>query len=102
MINITRKGNRLKIEGHAEPVLCASVSSIMYTCYNILADYDSKGVELKDSLEDGKDYDNVEMILRRNDKNTSSIWQVMCLEFEKLAEDNPQSVTYIDKNKDIN
>lgn len=94
MINITKKGNRVKVEGHTEPTICAAISSIMYTCYNILTEYDAKGVELNDSLEIGKDYDNVEIILRRNDKHTQSIWNVMCLEFKKVAEDNPQSVTY--------
>ena len=101
MINITRKGNRVKIEGHTEPTVCAAISTIMYTCYNILHEYDPKGVELKDSLEIGTGCDNVEIILRRNDTNTQKVWQVMCLEFKKVAEDNPQGVTYIDKNKDI-
>lgn len=99
MINITKKGNRVKIEGHTEPSICAAISTIMYTCYNILTEYDAKGVELKDSLEIGKNCDNVEIILRRKDVNTEKVWNVMCLEFEKVAEDNPQCVTY---EKDIN
>ena len=102
MINITKKGNRVKIEGHTEPTLCAAVSSIMYTCYNILTEYDPRGVELKDSLEIGKDYDNVEIILRRNDPNTIKVWNVMCLEFEKLSKDNPENVTYNVIEKDTN
>lgn len=96
MINITKNGNRVKIEGHTESTICAAVSTIMYTCYNILTEYDPRGVELKDSLEIGTDCDNVEIILRRNDINTQKIWNVMCLEFKKVAEDNPQSVTYIE------
>lgn len=100
MINITRKGNRVKIEGHTEPTVCAAISTIMYTCYNILHEYDPKGVELKDSLEIGADCDNVEIILRRNDTNTQKIWQIMCLEFERVAEDNPQCVAYHDYDKE--
>lgn len=102
MINITKKGNRVKIEGHTEPTICAAVSSIMYTCYNILIEYDTKGVELKDSLEIGKDYDNVEIILRRIDTHTEKVWNVMCLEFEKLSHDNPENVTYNIIEKDTN
>ena len=102
MINITKKGNRVKIEGHTDSTICAAISTIMYTCYNILTEYDPKSIEMNDSLENGKDFDNVEVILRRNDKNTSIVWHVMCLEFEKVATDNPQNVTYEDKNKDIN
>lgn len=101
MINITRKGNRVKIEGHTSAEVCAAISTIMYTCYNILHEYDAKGVELKDSLENGTEGDNVEIILRRNDKNTVIVWDVMCQEFEKVAEEQPQGVTYNDKNKDI-
>ena len=100
MINIIKKGSRVKIEGHTEPIICAAVSSIMYTCYNILTEYDPRGVELNDSLENGKDFDNVEIILRRNDKNTAPVWNVMCLEFEKLSQDNPQNVTYKDYDKE--
>ena len=102
MINVTRKGNRVKIEGHTEPTVCAAVSTIMYTCYNVLHEYDPKGVELNDSRELGTDCDNVEIILRRNDTNTQKVWHVMCLELETVANENPQCVTYIDKNKDIN
>lgn len=97
MINITRKGNRVKIEGHAEATVCAAISTIMYTCYNILFEYDPRGVELKDSLELGKDYDNVEIILRRNDTNTSKVWHVMCQECRIVADENPDSVTFIEE-----
>ena len=97
MINITRKGNRVKIEGHTEPTVCAAVSTAMYTCYNILNEYDPRGVELKDSLEVGKDCDNVEIILRRNDTTTSKVWQVMCQEFEIIAKENPDNATYIEQ-----
>ena len=94
MIEINRKGNRVKIEGHTQADICAAVSTIMYTCYNILNQYDSKGIELNDALENGKGQDNVEVILRRNDTNTQLVWQVMCREFEQLAKDNPGNVTY--------
>lgn len=104
MINIVKRGNRVKIEGHTKAEVCAAISTIMYTCYNIITEYDPRAIELKDSLELGKDYDNVEIILRRNDKNTAPVWKVMCLEFEKVAEEESQSVTYhdYDKEKDTN
>lgn len=100
MINIIKRGNRVKIEGHTKAEVCAAISTIMYTCYNILNTYDTKSVEMNDSLELGKDYDNVEIILRRNDKNTAPVWQIMCLEFEKVAEEEPQCVTYKDYDKE--
>lgn len=99
MINIIKKGSRVKIEGHTEPSICAAISTIMYTCYNILNEYDTKAVELKDSLEIGKDCDKVEIILRRNDTNTSKVWQVMCQEFKLVADENPNNVTYIENEK---
>ena len=97
MINITKKGNKVKIEGHTEATVCAAVSTAMYTCYNILNEYDPRGVELKDSLEVGKGCDNVEIILRRNDTNTSKVWHVMCQEFKIISEENPDSVTYTEE-----
>lgn len=97
MVNITKKGNRVMINGHTQPDICAAISTIMYTCYNILVEYDRKGIELKDSLDNGKDYDNVEMILRRNDTNTEKVWYVMCQEFKILSEQYPDSVSYIEE-----
>ena len=97
MINITKKGNRVTIEGHTQADICAAVSSIMYTCYNILIEYDSKGVELNDSLENSTNCDKVEIIIRRKDKNTEPVWNVMCRELEIVANENPNNVTYCEE-----
>ena len=101
MINITKKGNRVKIEGHTQADICAAVSSIMYTCYNILHEYDNKGVELNDSLEHGTDCDNVEIIIRRKDANTEKVWNVMCQELEIVAKENPDNVTYKEEKTSV-
>lgn len=53
MINIKKKKNVITISGHAcysdkDDIVCASVSSIMYTSVNALLRFDDKSIEYMD------------------------------------------------------
>ena len=53
MISIKKKANIITISGHAnysdgEDIVCASVSSIMYTTVNALLRFDDKSISYKD------------------------------------------------------
>ena len=95
MIVVTSKDNHLVIEGHTDPVVCSSVSTVVYTCYNMLMDYDSQSIEFTDYKEIGTDYDKIEIFLKKYDTTTQLIWRITCQELQELSIQYPQNVTYI-------
>lgn len=53
MIKIVRQGNSIVITGHTEPVVCAGVSTIVYTTVNALLKYNEECIWYNDnSIED--------------------------------------------------
>lgn len=51
MITITRNNNNIHIEGHSTPVVCAGVSSVLYTTVNLLLMYNSECIDFIDNKE---------------------------------------------------
>ena len=94
MIAVTNKDNYLTIEGHADPVVCASVSTLVYTCYNMMITYDTESISFKDYKELGTCHDKIEIILKKHDRVTDLIWTIICQELQELSTQYPQSVTY--------
>ena len=94
MIVVTSKDNYLAIEGHTDPVVCSSVSTVVYTCYNMLMSYDSQSIDFKDYKEIGTDCDKIEMFLKKFDTTTFLIWRITCQELQELSKQYPQNVSY--------
>lgn len=84
MINIIKKNNIITISGHAnysdkEDIVCASVSSIMYTTVNALLRVDRNSIDYKD---DGKV---VTIEVNKNDDLTNILIVNMLSLFNELA-----------------
>ena len=96
MITVTNKDNYLTIEGHADPVVCASVSTLVYTCHNMMITHDTESIVFKDYKEIGTGHDKIEIFLKKYDKVTDLIWTIICQELQELSIQYPQSVAYYD------
>lgn len=84
MINIKKKKNVITISGHAnysdkEDIVCASVSSIMYTSVNALLRFDEKSIEYMD------DGNTVTIKVNKNDNVTNTLIINMLSLFNELA-----------------
>jgi uncharacterized protein YsxB (DUF464 family) len=51
MIKITYKKDEINISGHAQPDVCAAVSSTMFTCLKMLYKYDSTSFSYTDDTD---------------------------------------------------
>lgn len=84
MINIKKKKNVITISGHAnysdkEDIVCASVSSIMYTSVNALLRFDEKSIEYMD------DGNIVTIKVNKDDDITNTLIINMLSLFNELA-----------------
>ena len=94
MIKIKKQGNLITITGHAnysdsDDIVCASVSSIMYTTVNAIMQFDKEAISFKD------DGDKVTIeILNENDITDKLIDNMMAL-YKELEVKYPKNVKII-------
>ena len=91
MIKIIRKDKNITIEGHAgysetNDIVCASVSSIMYTTVNAIMNFDEKAIDFEDN---GK---KVTMTILKDDDITSKLIDNMMILFDSLKEEYPSNI----------
>lgn len=91
MINVKKKSNLITIEGHAdyqekEDIVCASVSSIMYTTVNACLRFNRTSIDYKD---DGKVVSI--KILSDSDDTKILITNMMSL-YKELASKYPNNI----------
>ena len=84
MINIKKKEDVITISGHAmysneNDIVCASVSSIMYTTVNALLRFDRNSIDYKD------DGEKVVIKINKNDDITNTLIINMLSLFNELA-----------------
>lgn len=91
MITVKKEVNKVTIKGHAnykntDDIVCASVSSIMYTTVNAIFRFDSNAISYNDLG------DRVEIsILKNNNETKVLIINMMSLLME-LASDYPKNI----------
>jgi len=93
MINIIKRDNKITISGHANfkktnDIVCASVSSIMYTTINALLKFDIKSI---DFIDDGIVST---IIINKNDKITKTLIDNMISAFIEIEESYPKNVKF--------
>lgn len=91
MITIKTKSNLITIEGHAdyqekEDIVCASVSSIMYTTVNACLRFSTSSIDYKD---DGK---KVSIKILDNSKNINILIINMISLYKELASKYPNNI----------
>lgn len=84
MINIKKEANKIIIKGHADyreknDIVCASVSSIMYTTVNAILRFDNKAISYNDLGHC------VEIDILKNTKETIILIENMMSLFMELA-----------------
>ena len=91
MISVKKKANIITISGHAnysdgEDIVCASVSSIMYTTVNALLRFDDKSISYKDD-------NNIVTIEILNNTHESEILIInMMALYSELASQYPKNI----------
>ena len=91
MIKIVRNDKNITIEGHANfsdtnDIVCASVSSIMYTTVNAILNFDEKAINFED------DSKKVEITILKDDDITNKLIDNMMLMFDSLKKDYPSNI----------
>ncbi len=91
MITITKKGNFITFKGHANyhddlDILCASVSSIMYTTVNAIMRFNKDAINYQDNGEI------VKIEVKNNDEITSTLIDNMMSLFMELASKYPKNI----------
>ena len=91
MITIKHEANKISIKGHANyrdtnDIVCASVSSIMYTTVNALLRFDKNSIIYKDS----KGVVTIE-IIKNSHENDVLITNMIAL-FTELASNYPKNI----------
>ena len=91
MIRIKNENRIITIEGHANfsetnDIVCASVSSIMYTTVNAIMNFDEKAIDFED---DGK---KVTITVLKDDDITTKLIDNMMLMFNSLKKDYPSNI----------
>ena len=81
MIRIKHNEHKIVIDGHSKPEICAAVSSIMYTCVNVLSVYDEDCIGF---LDDGN---TVEVNFKKENDLIPIVKQVFLAEINDLLED---------------
>ena len=91
MIKIIKEMDTITISGHANysdsnDIVCASVSSIMYTTVNAIMNFDNKAITFED------DGNKVIIKLLSHDDITNKLIDNMMLMFNELKEQYPSNV----------
>lgn len=91
MIIVKEKNNTIKIKGHANysesnDIVCASVSSIMYTTINAIMRFDKTSIMYKD------EYDIVTIKNIKHDYLTDELLLNMMSLFKGLAKEYPNNI----------
>lgn len=91
MIKIIVDSENIIISGHAnysngEDIVCASVSSIMYTTVNAILRFDSNAIEYKDTK------DQVSIKIKNNNKTTEVLIDNMIALLMELESQYPKNV----------
>lgn len=93
MILIKSEADRITIKGHAnyangDDIVCASVSSIMYTSLNALMRFDEKCIDFKD------DGSIVTIDILKHDHITDTLILNMLSLYHELASDYPKNIKF--------
>ena len=100
MIKIEYDENEIKIIGHSQKDICASVSSILFTGAKILEAYDSAKIEFIDHMNDEKSADYVEFKIKEHDKFVNLCYETMIKCFLELEAQAPLgTVEVTNKNR---
>ena len=91
MIKITVNSNLITISGHAnysntEDIVCASVSSIMYTTVNAILRFDSSAITYLD------DRDKVEIKINNHNETTTTLIENMLSLFYELESNYKKNI----------
>jgi len=94
MIKINKKDGIITISGHANyrdtnDIVCASISSIMYTTVNAILNFDDKAIEFTD--------DSNKCIIKTisNDDITTKLIDNMMMLFDSIRSDYPKNIEII-------
>lgn len=91
MIKVVKENNYIKISGHAnhaeygQDIVCASVSSIVYTTVNGILNFDSEAIKVIDE-------DNFEIIINKEDNITSTLINNMMVLLEDIENKYPKEI----------
>lgn len=91
MIKVKKSGNIITISGHAnysdgEDIVCASVSSIMYTTVNAILRFDKDAIKFED------DGNKVIITINKTDNITNELILNMLLLFKNLESDYKNNI----------
>ena len=91
MIKVTKSGNVITITGHAnysngEDIVCASVSSIMYTSVNAILRFDKDAIKYED------DGNKVVITINKDDQITNELILNMLSLFKNLESDYKNNI----------
>lgn len=97
MILVRVSDNQIKISGHANysdgnDIVCASVSSIMYTTVNAIMSFDKDAI----IYEDNNDVVTIKNI--KNDEITNKLIDNMINLFDNLKNDYPKNINIIEED----
>lgn len=97
MILVRISDNQINISGHANysdgnDIVCASVSSIMYTTVNAIMSFNKDAIIYED------DNSVVSIKIKSNDEITSKLIENMLNLFESLANDYPKNIKIIEED----
>ena len=97
MILVRVSDNQIKISGHANysdgnDIVCASVSSIMYTTVNAIMSFDKDAI----IYEDNNDVVTIKNI--KKDEITNKLIDNMINLFDKLKNDYPKNINIIEED----
>jgi uncharacterized protein YsxB (DUF464 family) len=97
MILVRVRDNQIKISGHANysngnDIVCASVSSIMYTTVNAIMSFNKDAIIYED------DNSVVSIKIKSKDEITSKLIENMLNLFESLVNDYPKNIKIIEED----
>lgn len=97
MILVRISDNQINISGHANysdgnDIVCASVSSIMYTTVNAIMSFNKDAIIYED------DNSVVSIKIKSKDEITSKLIENMLNLFESLANDYPKNIKIIEED----
>ena len=97
MILVRISDKQINISGHANysdgnDIVCASVSSIMYTTVNAIMSFNKDAIIYED------DNSVVSIKIKSNDEITSKLIENMLNLFESLANDYPKNIKIIEED----
>ena len=91
MIKVVKENNYIKISGHAnagsygQDIVCASVSSVVYTTVNGILNFDSEAIKVIDE-------DNFEIIINKDDNITSTLIENMMVLLKEIENKYPTKI----------